>query len=126
MEISFKDIGQVALKPKTFNANITITDAAYDRVDQLIKLEESDPASFRVFIRGGGCSGMQYGFKFENGVEDNDLILTRGTTPFIVDPDSAKLLDGSTVDYVKTLMSEQFVITNPTAATTCSCGKSFC
>ena len=79
----------------------------------------------RVFISGGGCSGFQYGFTFDEDIEDGDLSVEKGGVQLVVDPMSLQYLMGAEVDYTENLQGAQFVIRNPNASTTCGCGSSF-
>ncbi|HMA98995.1 MAG TPA: iron-sulfur cluster insertion protein ErpA [Wenzhouxiangella sp.] len=104
---------------------LVFTEAAAAKVRQLI-LEESNPAlNLRVYITGGGCSGFQYGFTFDESVEDGDVAVTRDDVTLLVDPLSFQYLEGAEVDYSESLQGARFVIRNPNAATTCGCGSSF-
>ncbi len=101
------------------------TEAAAAKVRQLI-LEEANPAlNLRVYITGGGCSGFQYGFTFDEAVEEGDVAVTRDDVTLVVDPLSFQYLEGAEVDYSESLQGARFVIRNPNAATTCGCGSSF-
>jgi len=106
---------------------IEVTEAVYDKLAELI-LEENneDIIGLRIFIQGGGCSGFQYGFRFTDEIEEGDEVLesTEGLK-IMIDPMSMMYLDGSTIDYVKSIAGEQFSIKNPNAQTTCGCGSSF-
>lgn len=104
---------------------VRFTDAAARKVQELV-LEEGNPAlMLRVYISGGGCSGFQYGFSFdENRAEDDIAVDNEGMT-LLIDPLSFQYLMGAEVDYSETLQGAQFVIRNPNAATTCGCGSSF-
>ncbi len=89
-------------------------------------LEEANPdLKLRVYIIGGGCSGFQYGFAFEEEVEDGDFVMDNDGVQLMVDPMSFPYLMGSTVDYKEDLQGSRFVINNPNAKTTCGCGSSF-
>lgn len=104
---------------------LRISGAALARVRELIT-EEGNPAlKLRVFIEGGGCSGFQYGFSFEEARADDDFVLDREGVEFLVDPLSMQYLEGAEIDYVEELSGAQFVIHNPNAKTTCGCGSSF-
>lgn len=104
---------------------LIFTEAAAAKVRQLI-LEEANPAlNLRVYITGGGCSGFQYGFTFDESVEDGDVAVTRDDVTLVVDPLSFQYLEGAEVDYSESLQGARFVIRNPNAATTCGCGSSF-
>lgn len=104
---------------------IVFTDAAARKVQELV-LEEGNPElKLRVYISGGGCSGFQYGFSFdEEQAEDDIAVLNEGVT-LLVDPMSFQYLMGAEVDYTESLAGAQFVIRNPNANTTCGCGSSF-
>ncbi|HET7931351.1 MAG TPA: iron-sulfur cluster insertion protein ErpA [Rhodanobacteraceae bacterium] len=105
--------------------NINVTAAALARVRELIH-EEGNPAlKLRVFIEGGGCSGFQYGFSFEDASGDDDYVLERAGVQLLIDPLSMQYLEGAEVDYVEQLSGAQFVVHNPNAKTTCGCGSSF-
>lgn len=106
-------------------AAIIFTDAAARKVRELI-LEEANPQlKLRVYISGGGCSGFQYGFTFDEDIEDGDLEIANQGVTMLVDPMSLQYLEGAEVDYSETLQGAQFVIRNPNAQTTCGCGSSF-
>lgn len=113
-----------AMAPPTLEG-VRFTDAAARKVQELV-LEEGNPAlMLRVYISGGGCSGFQYGFSFdENRAEDDIAVDNEGMT-LLIDPLSFQYLMGAEVDYSETLQGAQFVIRNPNAATTCGCGSSF-
>lgn len=99
--------------------------AAAAKVRELI-LEEGNPGlKLRVYITGGGCSGFQYGFTFDEQVEDGDLTVVRDDVTLVIDPLSFQYLEGAEVDYSESLQGARFVIRNPNAATTCGCGSSF-
>ena len=101
------------------------TPAAAAKVRELIAEEGNAALKLRVYIQGGGCSGFQYGFEFDEGQNEDDLpIVTDGVT-LLVDPLSLQYLMDATVDYTESLTGAQFVIRNPNAKTTCGCGSSF-
>jgi iron-sulfur cluster insertion protein len=104
---------------------LKISDAALARVRELIAEEGKPALKLRVFIEGGGCSGFQYGFSFDEQRADDDFVLARGGIELLVDPLSMQYLEGAEVDYVEQLSGAQFVIHNPNARTTCGCGSSF-
>lgn len=104
---------------------LEITSAAATKVAELIKDEGNPNLMLRVYIQGGGCSGFQYGFTFEEKVEDGDTEVTREDVKFLVDPMSMQYLTGAEIDYTEGLQGAQFVIRNPNATTTCGCGSSF-
>lgn len=104
---------------------LVFTEAAASKVRELI-LEEANPAlNLRVYITGGGCSGFQYGFTFDEAVEEGDVSVTRNDVTLVVDPLSFQYLEGAEIDYSESLQGARFVIRNPNAATTCGCGSSF-
>ena len=106
---------------------ITVTEAVYDKLAELIIEEDNEEIiGLRIFIQGGGCSGFQYGFRFTDQIEEGDEVLesTEGLK-IMVDPMSMMYLDGATIDYVKSIAGEQFSIKNPNAQTQCGCGSSF-
>ncbi len=106
-------------------APLVFTAAAAAKVAELVAEQDNPRLKLRVYIEGGGCSGMQYGFTFdENEDEDDTKIVTDGIA-LLIDPMSIQYLMGAEVDYVDNLQGSQFVITNPNAATTCGCGSSF-
>ncbi|MDX1481106.1 MAG: iron-sulfur cluster insertion protein ErpA [Woeseiaceae bacterium] len=104
---------------------VVFTDAAADKVGELIAEEDNPDLKLRVFISGGGCSGFQYGFTFDEQIEDGDSqVENRGVT-LVIDPMSVQYLMGAEIDYKEDLQGAQFVIRNPNATTTCGCGSSF-
>jgi iron-sulfur cluster insertion protein len=106
-------------------AAVGFTDAAARKVQQLI-LEEGNPElKLRVYISGGGCSGFQYGFSFDEEQAEDDIAIDNDGVTLLVDPLSIQYLMGAEVDYMESLHGAQFVIRNPNASTTCGCGSSF-
>lgn len=104
---------------------IHFTEAAASKVRRLIE-EEGNPAlHLRVYIQGGGCSGFQYGFEFDENRAEDDVAVQREGVTLLVDPLSLQYLHGAEVDYSESLQGAQFVIRNPNAKTTCGCGSSF-
>lgn len=104
---------------------IVFTDAAARKVQELI-LEERNPSlMLRVYISGGGCSGFQYGFTFDEARAEDDIAVENDGVTLLVDPLSFQYLMGAEVDYSESLQGAQFVIRNPNASTTCGCGSSF-
>ena len=104
---------------------LVFTEAAARKVRDLID-EEGNPAlKLRLYITGGGCSGFQYGFTFDEAVNDDDTTVENCGVTLLVDPLSVQYLTGAEVDYTEDLQGAQFVIRNPNAATTCGCGSSF-
>lgn len=107
------------------NVPLTFTDAAAKKVKSLIEGEENPNLRLRVYITGGGCSGFQYGFTFDDQVNDGDLTIENQSVGLVVDPMSLQYLIGGTVDYVEGLEGSRFVVNNPNATSTCGCGSSF-
>ena len=104
---------------------LVFTEAAAAKVRELI-LEEANPnLKLRVYITGGGCSGFQYGFTFDEATDEGDIAVQRDEVTLLVDPLSFQYLEGAEVDYTENLQGARFVIKKPNAATTCSCGSSF-
>lgn len=104
---------------------LTFTDAAARKVKSLIEGEDNPNLRLRVYITGGGCSGFQYGFTFDDKVNDGDLTIENQNVGLVVDPMSLQYLIGGTVDYTEGLDGSRFVVNNPNASSTCGCGSSF-
>ncbi|WP_261833923.1 iron-sulfur cluster insertion protein ErpA [Vibrio ishigakensis] len=104
---------------------LNFSDAAAARVKVLITEEENPELKLRVYITGGGCSGFQYGFTFDEKVNDGDAVIVKDEVTLVVDPMSLQYLIGGTVDYTEGLEGARFFIDNPNATTTCGCGASF-
>jgi len=100
---------------------MTITESAKTRIQDLIIEEDNPLVKLRVFVQGGGCSGMQYGFTFDEDTSEDDFVIDN----MLVDSVSAQYLTGATIDYKDDIMGSNFVIQNPNAQTTCGCGSSF-
>ena len=103
---------------------LTITDNAIVALKGLLA-DEKEGTAVRVFVQGGGCSGFQYGFSFEENISPDDTVVEAGDVKVCVDPLSFPYLYRASVDYEQTMMSSQFVIKNPNATSTCGCGNSF-
>ncbi|MDH5408023.1 MAG: iron-sulfur cluster insertion protein ErpA [Gammaproteobacteria bacterium] len=104
---------------------LVFTDNAASRVKQLIEEEGNDKLMLRVFVTGGGCSGFQYGFTFDENMQDGDTQVENQGVKLLIDPMSFQYLMGAEVDYKESLEGSMFVINNPNATTTCGCGSSF-
>ena len=104
---------------------LIFTDAAASKVKGLIEEENNDNLKLRVFVSGGGCSGFQYGFTFDETVGEGDTVVENGGVTLLIDPMSFQYLVGAEIDYTEGLEGAQFVIRNPNATTTCGCGSSF-
>ena len=112
-------------QPSAPPASLVFTDAAANKVKQLIEDEANENLKLRVFVSGGGCSGFQYGFTFDETLQDGDTSVENGGVTLLVDPMSFQYLMGAEIDYSEGLEGAQFVIRNPNAQTTCGCGSSF-
>ena len=111
---------------ETFNpGTINLSARAVHKVRELVKEEENEELKLRVFITGGGCSGFQYGFTFDELAAEDDTLIEKDGVFVLVDPMSFQYLVGSEVDYTEGLEGSRFIITNPNATTTCGCGSSF-
>lgn len=104
---------------------LDFTSAAAAKVRELIAEEGNGELKLRVYIQGGGCSGFQYGFEFDEAQAEDDIAIDTDGVRLIVDPLSLQYLGGAIVDYTESLQGAQFVIRNPNAKTTCGCGSSF-
>jgi iron-sulfur cluster insertion protein len=104
---------------------LIFTDSAANKVKELI-LEEGNPdLKLRVFVTGGGCSGFQYGFTFDEVTGEDDTVMEKNGVTLLIDPMSFQYLVGAEIDYSEGLQGSQFVIKNPNATSTCGCGSSF-
>ena len=104
---------------------LVFTDAAAAKVKHLIDEEGNPNLKLRVFVQGGGCSGFQYGFTFDEEAASDDTSMEKGGVTLLIDPMSLQYLAGAEIDYQQSVEGEQFVIKNPNATTTCGCGSSF-
>ena len=104
---------------------LVFTDQAAAKVKNLIEEEKNPNLKLRVFITGGGCSGFQYGFTFDEVINDGDTQVENAGVMLLIDPMSFQYLTGAEIDYKEDLQGSQFIIRNPNAATTCGCGSSF-
>ena len=104
---------------------LTVSDAAVDKLTKLIDAEGNKNLMLRVTVSGGGCSGFQYGFDFDSETKDDDLVFERGGVRVVTDTVSMDLLAGSELDYVDDLVGAYFKVNNPNAASSCGCGTSF-
>lgn len=113
------------------SASIIFTVSAADKVASLIAEEENPNLKLRVYITGGGCSGFQYGFTFDEAIQDDDTIIEQAcssggnSVQLLIDSMSYQYLQNAEIDYIQNIQGEQFVIRNPNAKTTCGCGSSF-
>ena len=106
-------------------APILFTDSAAAKVADLIAEEGNPDLKLRVFVQGGGCSGFQYGFTFDEEAASDDTSMEKGGVTLLIDPMSLQYLTGAEIDYQSNVEGEQFVIKNPNATSTCGCGSSF-
>ncbi|AWL10991.1 Iron-sulfur cluster insertion protein ErpA [Saliniradius amylolyticus] len=104
---------------------IEFSDAAALKVKELVQEEENPNLKLRVYVTGGGCSGFQYGFTFDEKVNEGDMAIEKDSVTLVVDPMSLQYLVGGVVDYVDGLEGSRFLVNNPNATTTCGCGASF-
>lgn len=104
---------------------MTFSDAAAQKVRSLIDEDDNDNLKLRVFVTGGGCSGFEYGFTFDEDVEEDDTQIANGDVALLVDAMSYQYLAGSKIDYKEDLQGSRFTVENPNAETTCGCGNSF-
>lgn len=104
---------------------IVFTDSAAQKVAGLIQEEGNDNLKLRVYITGGGCSGFQYGFTFDEEVNEDDTVVEKAGVTVLIDSMSIQYLTGAEIDFKDDLSGAQFVIRNPNASTTCGCGSSF-
>lgn len=109
----------------TEQIGLIFTDNAANKVKQLVDEEENPNLKLRVYITGGGCSGFQYGFSFDEKNSDDDLLIEKNGVALVIDPMSLQYLIGATIDYTEGLQGSRFVVDNPNATTTCGCGSSF-
>lgn len=112
--------------PQTFTPQpVQVSDSAVAKVKSLIEEEGNDDLKLRVYVTGGGCSGFQYGFTFDEAVEDDDAQIKHEGVTVVVDAMSYPYLVGSKVDYEEGLQGSRFTVVNPNATSTCGCGASF-
>ncbi|WP_420885623.1 iron-sulfur cluster insertion protein ErpA [Candidatus Vallotia tarda] len=104
---------------------LIFTDAAAKKVKQLIDEEDNPKLNLRVFVQGGGCSGFQYGFTFDEEINEDDTVINKNNVRLLIDAMSYQYLIGAEIDYKDDLNGAQFIIKNPNATTTCGCGSSF-
>src|SRR6202022_4102178 len=106
-------------------APLIFTDAAATKVKQLIEEEGNADLKLRVFVQGGGCSGFQYGFTFDEAINEDDTVMNKSGVQLLIDSMSYQYLVGAEIDYKDDINGAQFVIKNPNATSTCGCGSSF-
>jgi iron-sulfur cluster insertion protein len=111
--------------PTEMESPLIFTDSAASKVKSLIDEEGNPDLKLRVFVSGGGCSGFQYGFTFDEVTNDDDTVLEKNGVTLLIDSMSFQYLVGAEIDYSEGLEGAQFVIKNPNAVSTCGCGSSF-
>jgi len=111
--------------PTDMPAPLVFTDSAANKVKELIAEEGNPELKLRVFVTGGGCSGFQYGFTFDEAAGEDDAVMEKNGVTLLIDPMSYQYLVGAEIDYTEGLQGSQFVIKNPNATSTCGCGSSF-
>ena len=104
---------------------VTVTTKAAEKIQEFMKEEAESPEYLRVYVQGGGCSGLSYGMGFEKAPEEDDIIMTENGIKLLVDSYSVDHLQGANVDYIESLMGSGFKINNPNVTKSCSCGSSF-
>ena len=104
---------------------ITITDKAVKKVKEFLANEETKAAGLRVYVAGGGCSGLTYGMALEEAPSEEDIVIEESGMKVFLDPASAKYMKGSSIDYIETLEASGFKINNPNVVSSCACGHSF-
>ena len=105
--------------------NLTITESAKSKIAEVLSDEDNPNLRLRMYVQGGGCSGMSYGFTLDDQQNEDDFLIPAGETSVLVDSMSMTYVENATVDYVEDLQGSRFNITNPQAQTTCGCGSSF-
>jgi iron-sulfur cluster insertion protein len=105
--------------------SLQLTESASEKIRSLLEQQDGDATHLRIFVSGGGCSGFQYGFTFDEEVKADDTVVESQGVKLLVDAMSIDMLKGAEVDYQTSLQGESFVIRNPNAASSCGCGKSF-
>jgi iron-sulfur cluster insertion protein len=111
--------------PAEMVSPLIFTDSAANKVKELIVEEGNSELKLRVFVTGGGCSGFQYGFTFDEVANEDDTVMQKNGVTLLIDPMSFQYLVGAEIDYTEGLQGSQFVIKNPNATSTCGCGSSF-
>lgn len=115
----------MSVAAESFPPPVDFTDSAAEKVRELIAEEDNTDLKLRVFIQGGGCSGFQYGFTFEEDQQGDDTAVENDGVTLLIDPMSLQYLTGAKIDYKEDLEGARFIINNPNASTTCGCGSSF-
>lgn len=114
------------MQPEVFTPSVVyVTDNAVKKVRELLEEEGNDDLKLRVYVTGGGCSGFQYGFTFDEAVAEDDAVVTRDNVGVVIDSMSYPYLVGAQIDFEEGLQGAKFVVSNPNATSTCGCGSSF-
>lgn len=124
-KVTIADVPEAEVPDSDIPDPLIFTDEAAAKVKSLIEEEGNDALMLRVFVSGGGCSGFQYGFTFDESIAEGDTVVEKGDVKLLIDPTSFQYLVGGEIDYTEGLEGAQFVIRNPNATTTCGCGSSF-
>ena len=114
-----------ALKVSDQTTQLVFSDQAAKKVRALVTEEDNENLRLRVFVSGGGCSGFEYGFTFDDEIEEDDIEVENSGVSLVIDSLSFEYLAGSSIDYLEDLQGSRFVVINPNATTTCGCGNSF-
>ncbi len=104
---------------------LKVSDNAVARIKELLEQKQQPELKFRVYIQGGGCSGFQYGFQFDDSQLEDDIVLHEGGIDVLVDPLSMQYLENAEVEFKDDIQGSRFLVSNPNASTTCGCGSSF-
>ncbi|QCI21522.1 iron-sulfur cluster insertion protein ErpA [Buchnera aphidicola (Hyadaphis tataricae)] len=104
---------------------LSFTDSATKKIKNLIKEKQNNNLKLRIYISGGGCSGFQYQFIFDERVNKNDIVINQSNVSLVIDPISLQYLYGGKIDYLENLEGSKFIVSNPNAKNTCGCGASF-
>jgi iron-sulfur cluster insertion protein len=104
---------------------VTLEQGAVNKIKNLLAEEDNQELKLRLFVSGGGCSGFQYGFTFDESQNEDDFVVEKDGVTLLIDGMSMQYLNDATIDYTKSLMGEQFEIKNPNATSKCGCGSSF-
>ncbi|CAL4320875.1 Iron-sulfur cluster insertion protein ErpA [Buchnera aphidicola (Neophyllaphis podocarpi)] len=102
-----------------------LTKTAIKKIKHILKNQKNTKLKLRIYINGGGCSGFKYGFKLDDKIDNDDILITQSNIIIIIDHISLQYLTGSSLDYLENVYGSKFTISNPNAKTTCSCGESF-
>lgn len=114
-----------AAAPATGQQGVTVTDSAVRRITHLVEQEDGENLFLRIAVSGGGCSGFQYGFSFDDEIRGDDQVFERDGVKVVIDDTSIGLLGGAEIDFVEDLIGASFQIRNPNASSSCGCGSSF-